>query len=146
MMAQQQQTILAMMERQTPSTPAAASSSVPRSPWSSAVDLKGILKCDEYHGEKEKFHEWKRIFYSTLDMVNPDWTKKCRMVEQNLDDKVMLADMLETDKQDASGLYTFLVHLCKGDAAQRIAAAEEFNGYEAWRWLCAERNWPDIPL
>ena len=136
MMASQQAAMLTLMERFSPTSAERSTSSTPTSPWSRAVDLKGMLKCDEYHGEKDKFQEWKRVFYSTLDMVNPEWTKKCRAVELSLDEKVLLEGMLPQDKQDASGLYTFLLHLCKGDAALRIAAAEEFNGYEAWRLLC----------
>ena len=137
MRTQQQHAILQLMDRfSSPTSPERSESRTPTSPWSKAVGLRGMLKCDEYHGKKEKFQEWKRVFYSTLDMVNAEWTKKCRAVENSLDDKVLLSGMLPEGKNDASGLYTFLLHLCKGDAALRIASAEEFNGYEAWRLLC----------
>ena len=36
-----------------------------------SVDTRGVLKCEKYHGEKDKFMSWKKIFYSSLELINP---------------------------------------------------------------------------
>ena len=107
-----------------------------QSPLSRAVDLRGMLKCEEFTGGKETFPDWKRTLYSTVDLVNPQWAVKAKQIEKNLDQEVKLASMTTEERAEAGGFYTFLVHLCKNEAATKVAAAEEYNGYEAWRHLC----------
>ena len=128
MMLQQNQAILNLTaaQQRTPTTQASPySPTSPQSPLARAVDLRGMLKCEEYSGNKEAFQDWKRTFYSTVDLVNPSWAAKAKAVEKSVDAPVKLSDMTPEEKADASGLYTFLVHLCKDDAATKVAAAEE---------------------
>ena len=143
MMMQQNQAILNLTaaQQQTAQTPQATAATpgspmTQQSPLAKAVDLRGMLKCEEFSGNKEGFQDWKRTFYSTVDLVNPQWAVKAKSVEKDLEMKVPLSSMTMEERADASGLYTFLLHLCKADAATRIAGAEEYNGFEAWRLLC----------
>ena len=52
-----------------------------------SVDTRGVLRCEEYHGDKEKFMGWKKIFYSSLELIDPLWVTKLRSIEINLDHK-----------------------------------------------------------
>ena len=36
-----------------------------------SVDTRGVLRCEEYHGDKEKLMGWKKMFYSTLELIDP---------------------------------------------------------------------------
>jgi len=102
-----------------------------------SVDTRGVLKCEEYHGDKEKFMGWKKMFYSTLELIDPLWVKKLRTIEVNLDDKFELKKMANDEERDqAKGVSAFLIHLCRGDAATRINSSEDGNGFEMWRMLC----------
>ena len=61
------------------------------------------------------------------------------MIEENVDKKVTLDTLDERERQNAHAVSTFLLHLCKGDAETRVQAAEEGNGYEAFRLLCRSK-------
>ena len=139
MMLQQNQATLNMMaSQQTParSSPGPYSPGLSQSPLAKAVDLRGMLKCEEYHGDKTIFQDWKRTFYSTVDLVNAGWATRAKEIEKDIDKTCWLSSMTAEERSDASGLYTFLLHLCKGDAATKVAAGEEYNGFDAWRMLC----------
>ena len=101
-----------------------------------SVDTRGVLKCEEYHGEKDKFMSWKKIFYSSLELINPSWATKLKDIEINLDTKFELKKLNEDQRDEAKGVSAFLIHLCKGDAATRINSSEDGNGFEMWRMLC----------
>ena len=96
-----------------------------------SVDTRGVLKCEEYHGDKEKFMGWKKMFYSTLELIDPLWVKKLRNIEVNLDDKFELKKMAnDEEREQAKGVSAFLIGLCRGDAATRIKSSEDGNGFE----------------
>ena len=40
-----------------------------------SVDTRGVFKCEEYHGDKEKSMGWKKMFYSTLELIDPLWSR-----------------------------------------------------------------------
>ena len=94
-----------------------------------SVNTSGLLKCDEYHGEKEKFMGWKKVFYSSLELLDPHWVPRLKAIEIKLDDKLELIKMTEIERDQAKGVSAFLIHLCKGDAATRINSSEDGNGY-----------------
>ena len=50
---------------------------------SGIVDTKGMIKVEDYHGEKEKCLNWKKVLYSAFDNIDESWTRTCREVEQN---------------------------------------------------------------
>ena len=58
------------------------------------------------------------------------------MRPDELDVPLKLELLSEEDRRVAAGVSTFLLHLCKDDAATRVAQAEDDNGLEAWRILC----------
>ena len=63
---QQQDAMLKLMADRNAGAPSVTGlSSLARS-----VDTRGVLKCEEYHGEKDKFMSWKKIFYSSLELIN----------------------------------------------------------------------------
>ena len=101
-----------------------------------SVDTRGVLRCEEYHGDKEKFMGWKKIFYSSLELLDPLWVKRLKIIEIKLDDKCELIKMTEIERDQAKGVSAFLIHLCKGDAATRINSSEDGNGFKMWRMLC----------
>ena len=117
------------------SASASASSSI-NTALSKSLDTRGIVKCEEYHGEKEKFSDWKKIFYGSMDLVDPTWSPILKEIEKNLEVEKTLETLSEEDKVKANGIAIFLLHLCKGDAATQVQAAEDENGFEAWRKLC----------
>ena len=93
MMEQQKKLMMQMMATSasapTTATPistsmAAASSS---STVSRAIDTRGMLKCENYNGEKEKLQPWKRVLYSMFGSVEPDWLVRLKAIEENLEDK-----------------------------------------------------------
>ena len=89
--------------------------------WAKSVDTKGLLKCDVYYGEKELFVDWKKSFYSTLELIDKTWVPRLRKIEEEELDLVIEFDKLsDEDKEKAKGIETFLIHLCKGDAETRI--------------------------
>ena len=79
---------------------------------------------------------WKKIFYSSLELIDPAWVQKLRNIEINLDDKFELKKMTEEERDQAKGVSVFLIRLCKGDAATRVNSSEDGNGFEMWRMLC----------
>ena len=85
---QQQEAMLKLMADKD----AAASSSnfTGLSSLARSVDTRGVLKCEEYHGDKDKFMQWKKIFYSSLELINPSWAEKLKEIEINLDTKFEL--------------------------------------------------------
>ena len=108
--------------------------------WGKSLDTKGMLRCDQYHGQKELFAPWKKQFYGTLDMIDKAWSPILKDIEDNQLDIVQLeSSWSEEKKSQAKGIETFLVHLCKEDAATRIAAAPDGNGLEAWRLLAKSK-------
>ena len=108
--------------------------------WGKSLDTRGMIKCDNYHGQKEFFPAWKKQFYGTLDMINLAWTPLLKEVEERQLDVVQLESSWTEEKRSHSkGIETFLVHLCKDDAATRIAAAPDGNGLEAWRLLAKSK-------
>ena len=113
MMVQQSQALLNMQQMQMQNTPQSVPGVNMQSPLSRAVDLRGMLKCEEFTGGKETFPDWKRTLYSTVDLVNPQWAVKAKQIEKNLDQEVKLASMTTEERAEAGGFYTFLVHLCK---------------------------------
>ena len=131
---QQQEAMLKLMtdrEASSSSRSITGLSSLARS-----VDTRGVLRCEEYHGDEEKFMGWKKMFYSTLELIDPLWVKKLRSIEVNLDDKFELKKMANADEREqAKGVSAFLIHLCKGDAATRIKSSEDGNGSEMWSAL-----------
>ena len=43
---------------------------------------------------------WKKIVYSRLELINPDWVKKLRDIEINLDEKFELKKMASDEERD----------------------------------------------
>ena len=41
-----------------------------------SVDTRGVLRCEEHHGDKEKLMGWKKISYSSLELIDPVWVQK----------------------------------------------------------------------
>ena len=132
----QNQTLINLTAQRQPDPRSDGSPTMRGSPLSKAIDMRGLLKCEEFDGNKENFQYWKRAFYSTIDLLNPAWAVRCKTIEKAIDEAVPLTGLTVDDQAEARGLYTFLVHLCKGGSASRVAAAEENNGCEAWRVLC----------
>ena len=63
---QQQDAMLKLMADRSAGAPSVTGlSSLARS-----VDTRGVLKCEEYHGDKDKFMSWKKIIYSSLELIN----------------------------------------------------------------------------
>jgi len=136
LMAQQNTQQEAMMKLMAEREAGSSRSSNGLSTLARSVNTSGLLRCDEYHGEKEKFLSWKRVFYSSLELLDPHWVPKLKVIEINLDDKLELIKMTDTERDQAKGVSAFLIHLCKGDAATRINSSEDGNGFEMWRMLC----------
>ena len=79
---------------------------------------------------------WKKVFYSSLELLDPLWVQRLKTIEIKLDDKLELIKMTDIERDQAKGVSAFLIHLCKGDAATRINSSEDGNGFEMWRMLC----------
>ena len=107
-----------------------------------SVDTRGVLRCEEYHGDKEKFMGWKKIFYSSLELIDPAWVQKLRHIEINLDDKFELKKMVSDEERDqAKGVSAFLIHLCNGDAATRITIHRKMEMDSRCGECSAEASW-----
>ena len=57
----------------------------------------------------------------------------------NLDQKIELKNLKTAETKMARAVNAFLLHLRLGDAATRVQAAEDSNGFEAWRSLCRSK-------
>ena len=98
MMVQQNQALLNMQQmHMTPQSPGINM----QSHLSRAVDLRGMLKCEELSGGKETFPDWKRTLYSTIDLVNPQWAAKAKQIERSLDTEVKLSSMTPEAQAEA---------------------------------------------
>ena len=78
----QQQQQEAMLELMTDREASSSSRSITGlSSLARSVDTRGVFRCEEYHGDKEKFMGWKKIFYSSLELIDPLWVKKLRTIQ-----------------------------------------------------------------
>ena len=138
----QQRSLLEMMRNQTSQQDVRASSEALslRSSLASSVNTKGMIKVDEYNGEKAKFDSWKITFYNAIEALDSDACRKLRDIEVNLDSEQLIPDEAN-DKARCKTVATFLLNLCKQDAFTRVAVAETGNGYEAWRRLAEARRY-----
>ena len=111
-----------------------------RTALSRSVDTKGMLKCETFSGDREKFLPWKRQFYTNMELIEASWTLLCKKVEGDLDTKMKMSDMNADEQEVARGVYALLMNLRKEDAETRVHSVEEGNGLEAWRVLCRLRR------
>ena len=89
---------------------------------------------------QKQFIKWARVFFarrllqlnSWLAQRNASWKYKCREIEADLDVQVDFS--ISNEEESASTRVR--IHTCTDDAAMRIAAAQECNGFEMWilRW------------
>ena len=137
----QQRSLMEMMRTQTSQQDIRAKSEALslRSSLASSVNTKGMIKVDEYKGEKSKFDSWKITFYNAIEALDSDACQKLRDIEVNLDSEQLIPDEAN-DKARCKTVATFLLNLCKDDAFTRVAVAETGNGYEAWRRLCRSKT------
>ena len=85
MMAQQNQALINLTAQRQSDPRSDGSSTMRGSPLSKAIDMRGLLKCEEFDGNKENFQDWKRAFYSTIDLLNPAWAVRCKLIEKTID-------------------------------------------------------------
>ena len=48
------------------------------------LDMKSMLKLDQYKGEREKFLSWKWSFYVAIRVISKDLLEKLQYVETHL--------------------------------------------------------------
>ena len=138
-MAIHSQAMMAMMTAQTEAASSRAESASNQSMASLArsIDTKGMLKLDAYHGEKEKFVQWKTTFYSAISAVDMEAVRQLKMIESKLDFVIDQNLMSEEESIRSRAVATFLLNLCKDDALDRVIGdCGKGFGYEAWRKLC----------
>ena len=90
----------------------------------------------EKRGDEKLFQQRKQVFYSTLDLTHGSWTTKWRETEVGFCRFCASLDYERKKRADASGLHTFLFHLCKDGSATRISARRAYSFFEACRLLC----------
>ena len=103
------------------------------------IDLKGLLKLEQYKGEKEKFIQWKWQLYVAVRVVKPKLLTKFEQIERNLNKDCSLANLSEEDRLLAEEAYTIFALTCVEAAADYIQTAEQGNGLETWCLICRAR-------
>ena len=112
----QQRSLMEMMQKQASQDTRASSEALSlRSSLASSVNTKGMIKVDEYNGEKAKFDSWKITFYNAIEALDSDACQKLRDIEVNLDSEQLIPDEAN-DKARCKTVATFLLNLCKDDA------------------------------
>ena len=77
-----------------------------------------------------------KTFYANIKMLDQNCVPILERIEQNLDHKIELRYLDSAETEMARAVNAFLLHLCLGDAATRVHAAEDSNGFETWHLLC----------
>ena len=101
MMVRQNQTLTEVSEtsQETHTTPMTI-----RSPWSQAVGMKGVPMCEEQRGDRERFHDWKRVVYFLYSA--PHQFKLDRQMPRNRRESWHARELLDNDgrkRADACG-------------------------------------------
>ena len=88
------------------------------------VDAKSLVKLNNYHGEKEKFHVWKWELYVAMRSLDSQMAVMMKHVENNLTVDFNFAGLSDVETKKASETYTILALVCKNEAAQFVINAE----------------------
>ena len=117
-----------------------SAASVAPSSFSRVIDTKGLLKIQAFHGERETFPMWRRMIYSAhLTLFSAAFLLRIKKFEEALDTPIRKQDLTADELSENHSFNTFLLHVCKGDAENRIHAFEDEHGLEGWRALCKSK-------
>ena len=104
------------------------------------MDTKGVMKMETYHGEKEKFSDFKWSFYLLCRSIDPGLADCLKHIERNLQKDYSLRFLSDAEKDLAEMAYMILGMSCKEDAREYVETAEDSNGFEVWRVLCESKQ------
>ena len=104
-----------------------------------AINLKSLLKLERYAGEKEKFQDFKWQLYVAVRVLNAGLLTRMEWVEKHLDDDFKMENLSDEDKVLMQEAHTLLALLCTEQALEYVKAAEDNNGFDAWKQLCRGR-------
>lgn len=108
-------------------------------PITNSIDLKSLLKLEKYAGEKEKFKDFKWQLYVAVRVLHDGLLTRLEWVEKHLEEDYAMSRLDPADQALSTEAYTLLALLCTDQALEYVKAAEENNGFEAWKQLCKGR-------